>query len=186
MECNQQITEIGFMRLRGFRILAVGLLCLMSGVASSETRDVNKFFFDQNLGDFKAELVNAKAAGKQGILLMFEQEDCPWCARMKATVLNQSEVQEYYKKHFAIFMVDMKGDTPLVDFQGVDTTEKKFSEKNRVRATPVFAFIDLDGNLAYRFTGPSKDVNEFLMVGRFVVEKAYKTQSFAAYKQTVK
>ena len=166
-------------------LLAVWLLCLISGVASAETRDVHKFFFDQHLGDFKAELATAKKAGKQGVLLMFEQEDCPWCARMKSTVLNRSEVQDYYKKNFLIFPVDIRGDAALVDFQGIETTEKKFSEKNRVRATPVFVFIDLNGNLVYRFTGASKDINEFLTLGRYVVEGAYKKQAFAAYKQTV-
>jgi len=172
--------------LRTFQTLAVLLLFMAGGIAGAETRDVHKFFFDQHLGDFKAELANAKNDGKRGVLLMFEQEDCPWCARMKATVLNQSEVQDYYKKNFLVFMVDIKGDTALVDFQGNETTEKKFSEKVRVRATPVFAFIDLDGNVAYRFTGASKDINEFLMLGRYVVDGAYKTQAFAAYKQAVK
>lgn len=162
------------------------LLSCMMGAAVAETRDVQKHFFDQHLGDFKAELASAKQAGKQGILLMFEQEDCPWCARMKSTILNQSEVQDYFKKNFLIFHVDIKGDTALIDFQGVETTEKKFSEKNRVRATPVFAFIDFDGKLAYRFTGASKDVNEFLMLGHYVVDGAYKAQAFAAFKQTVK
>ncbi len=169
-----------------YQLLAVWLLCLASGLASAETRDVNKYFFDQNLGDFKAELANAKKAGKQGILLMFEQEDCPWCERMKNTILNQSEVQDYFKKNFLIFMVDIKGGTALVDFQGADTTEKNFSEKYRVRATPVFGFIDLDGKMVYRFTGAAKDVNEFLLLGRYVVEGAYKTQAFSVYKQVVK
>jgi len=173
-------------RMRIFQMLVIGLLCLAAGFASAETRDVHKFFFDQHLGDFKAELATAKKDGKRGVLLMFEQEDCPWCARMKSTVLNQSEVQDYYKKHFLIFMVDIKGDASIVVFKGKETTEKKFSEMNRVRATPVFAFIDLDGKLAYRYTGASKDINEFLMLGRFVVDGAYKTQTFAAYKQAVK
>ena len=167
-------------------ILAFWLLSLMSGIAGAETRDVHKHFFDQHLGDFKSELESAKSSGKQGILLMFQQEDCPWCARMKSTILNQSDVQDYFKKNFLIFTVDIKGDTSLVDFQGIETTEKKFSEKNRVRATPVFGFIDLDGKMAYRFTGASKDVQEFLMLGRYVVDGAYKTQAFVAYKQAVK
>ena len=167
-------------------LVAFWFFGLMSGMASAEIRDVQKHFFDQHLGDFKSELESAKSAGKQGILLMFQQEDCPWCARMKSTILNQSEVQDYYKKNFLVFTVDIKGDTSLVDFQGVETTEKKFSEKNRVRATPVFGFIDLDGKMAYRFTGASKDVQEFLMLGRYVADGVYKTQAFAAYKQSVK
>lgn len=173
-------------RMNRIRMIVIGLLCLASGIVGAETRDVHKYFFDQHLGDFKSELASAKKSGKQGIVLMFEQEDCPWCARMKSTVLNQSEVQDYYKKNFLVFMVDIKGDAALIDFQGKETTEKKFSEQNRVRATPVFAFIDLDGKVAYRFTGASKDVQEFLMLGRFVIDGAYKTQAFSVYKQTAK
>jgi len=159
---------------------------LVSGLANAETRDVSQYFFDQKLGDFKADLASAKKEGKQGILLMFEQEDCPWCHRMKATILNQSEVQDYYKKHFLIFSMDIKGDTSMVDFQGKDTTEKAFSVENRVRATPVFGFFDLNGKMIFRWTGVTKDANEFLLLGHYVAEGVYKTQSFLAYKQGAK
>lgn len=159
---------------------------LLGSPAWSETRDVQQYFFDSKLGDFKSELATAKQEGKQGILLMFEMEDCPWCHRMKTTILNQSDVQDYFKKHFLIFSIDIKGDTAMVDFQGRETTEKKFSEGHRVRATPVFGFIDLNGNLVHRHTGVTKDVNEFFLLGRFVVEGAYKTQSFSVYKQGAK
>ena len=169
-------------------IRSILLLCalLIGGAAHCETRDVQKFFFDQKLGDFKAELANAKKDGKQGILLMFEMEECPWCHRMKMSVLNQSEVQDYYKKHFLIFSVDVKGDTTMIDFKGRETTEKKFSEENRVRATPVFGFIGLDGNMIHRLTGVTKDAKEFLQLGSYVAEGVYKTQSFSAYKQGAK
>ena len=169
-----------------FRSILIVCLLMVGGWAQAETRDVHKYFFDQKLGDFKSDLATAKLEGKKGILLMFEQEDCPWCFRMKTTILNQSEVQDYFKKHFLIFPVDIKGDVSLVDFQGRETTEKKFSEVNRVRATPVFAFIDLDGKMIFRFTGVAKDVNEFLLIGRYIVEGAYKTQTFPVYKQAAK
>jgi hypothetical protein len=34
-----------------------------------------------------------------------------------------------------------------------------------------------------RFTGASKDVNEFLLLGRYVAEGFWKTMPFAKYKQ---
>ena len=157
-------------------ILAL-VLALFLGTAAAETRDVNQYFFDQKMGDFQAELATAKKAGKQGVLLMFELDDCPFCHRMKHTILNQSEVQDYYRKHFLIFSVDIKSDNPMVDFKGRETTEKNFSAEQRARATPAFAFYDLDGKLATRFTGPTKDVNEFLLLGRYVAEGAYKDKS---------
>lgn len=158
------------------------LLSVSMASAMAETRDVQGFF-DQNLGDFKAELATAQKEGKQGILLMYELEDCPFCHRMKETILNQSEVQDYYRKHFLIFSVDINGDNALVDFAGKDTIEKKFAAEQRVRATPVFAFYALDGKQMARFTGAAKDVGEFMLLGRYVVEGAWKAMPFAKYKQ---
>jgi len=164
------------------KLLFVALLTLSSWV-HAETRDIHQYFFGQKLGDFKVELATAKQEGKKGILLMFELDDCPFCHRMKTTILNQSEVQDYYRQNFLIFSVDAKGDTPLVDFKGKDTTEKQFAVENRVRATPVFAFFDLEGKQMTRFTGAAKDVAEFMQLGRYVAEGAYKSMPFAKYKQ---
>ncbi|MCR4304077.1 MAG: thioredoxin family protein [Gallionella sp.] len=166
------------------KIFAAGLLfilCMGTGIA--EMRDAEKYFFDLKMGDFKSELATAKEEGKTGIMIMFELEDCPFCYRMKHTVLNQSEVQDYYHKHFLLFPVDIRGNLPMVDFKGNETTEKAFSIEHRVYGTPVFDFFDLDGKLITRFPGTSKDANEFLQLGKCVVEGACKTMSFTAYKK---
>ena len=93
------------------RILLVGLFLLFGmNVSIAETRDAQQYFFDAKMGDFKSELATARKEGKKGILLMFELDDCPFCFRMKQTILNQSEVQDYYHKNFLIFPVDLKGD----------------------------------------------------------------------------
>ena len=114
---------------------------------------------------------------------MFEMEDCPFCHRMKQTILSQSEVQDYYRQHFLIFSVDSEGANALTDFAGKETTEKKFALDNRIRATPVFVFFDLDGKPLTRFTGAAKDTKEFMALGHYVVDGAYKTMPFAKYKQ---
>ena len=166
------------------KIFAASLLFLLSlGTGYAETRDADAHFFDMKLGDFKSELATAKKEGKTGIMIMFEQADCPFCFRMKNTILNQSEVQDYYHQHFLIFPVDIRGSVPMEDFKGNETTEKAFSVAHRVYGTPVFDFFDLDGNLITRFPGTAKDVNEFLLLGRCVVEGACKTTSFFAYKR---
>lgn len=166
------------------RVLLLGLLFLFgSNVSLAETRDASQYFFDAKLGDFKSELATAKKEGKKGVLLMFEQDDCPWCYRMKQTILNQSEVQDYYHKHFLIFPVDLKGNISMVDFKGKETTEKAYSVEQRIYGTPVFDFFDLDGNRMVRFPGVAKDVDEFLLLGKYVVEGAYKDMPFAKYKR---
>ncbi|MBS1147163.1 MAG: hypothetical protein H6R08_1339 [Proteobacteria bacterium] len=162
-------------------LIAIFLLC--AAPAWADTRDPGTHFFQSTFGDLKAELATAKAQGKKGVFLFFEMDDCPFCARMKSTILNQSDVQDAYRAQFLVYTIDVNGDTLLTDFQGKETTEKAFSLVNRVRATPTLLFFNLDGKLAARFTGPTKNKAEFLLLGRYVADGAYATQSFTQYKQ---
>jgi thioredoxin-related protein len=152
----------------------------------AEVRDAQTYFFMSKMGDFKEELASAKADGKQGVLIMFEMDDCPFCARMKASILNQSAVQDYYRQHFLLYPMDVKGDTSMLDFNGKETTEKAFALEQRARATPTFIFFDLDGNVVTRYTGTTQSTEEFLLLGRYVVEGAYKTMPFNVYKRQAK
>lgn len=164
------------------KFLAACLMLIITLPVGAETRDASNFF-DQKIGDLKDDLASAKKEGKKGILLMFELDDCPFCHRMKQTVLNQSAVQDYFRKHFVIYPIDAKGDTPVTDFSGKEMTEKQFALNHRVRATPVFIFFGLDGKPMTRFTGATKDSKEFLLLGKYVVDGAYKNQPFNTYKK---
>jgi len=159
------------------------LLAFLSIPALAEVRDPGEHFFQPKLGDLKGDLAEARAESKLGILLMFEMDECPFCDRMKRTVLNQSEVQDYFRKHFIVYPMDTKGDAAMVDFKGKDTSEKTFALEQRARATPTFIFYDLDGNVMARYTGATQSVDEFMLLGRFVVEGAYKAMPFNAYKR---
>ncbi len=160
------------------------LLLLTALTAAAEPRDPGKFFFDSGFGDFTEELTRAKEEGKKGVLIMFEMDECPFCQRMKATVLNQPEIQDFYKANFLIFPLDIEGDLEVTDFSGKHTTQKAMAlEEYRVRATPVFAFFDLDGKLVARYTGATKDVEEFRLLGQYVVDGAYAATNFPTYRR---
>jgi len=168
------------------RVMAVllGLLTMSIPAAGLETRDPAEYFFQETFGDFHEELVLAREQQKQAVLLFFEQEDCPFCHRMKTTIFNQPEVQDYFRKHFRIFSVDIEGDLEITDFEGRQVTQKDFAFRQyNVRATPVFAFFDLDGKLIARHTGPTSSAQEFLWLGEYVAEGHYHTQNFTRYKQ---
>lgn len=170
---------------RGLLLLAGCILGLQATLATAAApRDPEQHFFDQTLGDFHEELAHARAQGKQGIFIFFEMDECPFCHRMKETVFNQPEVQDYYKAHFLIFRVDIEGDVTVTDFEGNSVAEKDFAfRQHRVRATPVLQFFDLDGKPIARHTGPTADAQEFLWLGQYVVEGIYKDMPFAKYKR---
>jgi len=164
--------------------LSLGVLAMPLATAGSTARDPYGFFFQETFGDFREELAVAREEQKQAVLVFFEQEDCPFCLRMKTTVLNQPGVQDYFREHFRIFSMDIEGDLEITDFKGQLTTQKDFSFRQyNVRATPVFAFFDLDGNLIARHTGPTSDAQEFLWLGEYVAAGHFRTQSFMRYKQ---
>lgn len=170
--------------MRTWRALIwIGLL-VSSLALAEEPRDPYEHFFNQTFGDFPEELARAREEGKRGILLFFEMDECPFCHRMKQTVLNQPRVQEYYREHFLSFAVDVGGDLEIIDFQGEPMSEKDFAFKqNRVRATPVFQFYDLEGEPVARFTGATSGVEEFLWLGEYVAEGRYQELPFTRYKR---
>ena len=156
---------------------------------ASAPRDPGEHFFDTAFGDFTEELANAREQGKEGILIMFEMDECPFCHRMKSMVLNQAHIQDYYKANFLIFTVDIEGDVEIVDFDGQDTTMKDFAFKqHRVRATPAFQFFDLNGKAIKRarYTGATPDAETFLLLGQYVAEGVYKESSFTRYKRNMR
>lgn len=138
-------------------------------------------FFDAGLGDFRAELATAQKEGKRGLLLMFEAEGCPYCRRMREQVLSHDEVQVYFRRHFAVFSVDVLGDVRVTDFTGAEVSEKMFARSMRVRGTPTFIFVGLDGKELTRYSGATKDAREFLQLGRYVAEGRYVNQSFEQF-----
>ncbi len=158
----------------------------MTSVCADTGHDAGTHFFDQTFGDFTEELETARDEGKLGILIMFEMDECPFCERMRLTVLSRPEVQDYFKQHFLIFSVDIEGDVEIVDFQGTTMTMKAFATKQfRVRATPVFQFFDLNGDpiKRARYTGATRSPEEFMLLGKFVAEGLYQETNFVRYKR---
>lgn len=168
------------------RVLVVVLFsCLTQlAMATEKPRDPYKHFFNETWNDFQEEMQNARDAGKKGVMIFFEMDECPFCHYMKMNVLNQPRVQEYYRKNFLLFNVDIEGDIEVKNFKGKTMKQKEFAFKeNRVRATPVFAFFDLEGNRIFRYTGKTKGPDEFLWLADFVTSGTYKNMPYSKYKR---
>jgi len=170
--------------MKHFILVSVFVLLTSVAQAVDGTRDPGEYFFHQSFGDLREELQTAKSQGKKGIFIMFDNAECPWCAKMKASVLNQVAVQEFFRKHFIIVRVDTEGSELITDFTGRELPHKDFALKhNRVRATPVFLFLDANGKQLVKYTGATRDIKEFMWLGEFVVGDHYKTKRFAVYKR---
>jgi len=81
----------------------------------------------------------------------------------------------------------VEGDNLIVDFDGNEIAEKDFALRhNRIRATPVFLFLDLNGKRVMRYTGATKNKEEFMLLGEFVHDKHYETTNFIKFKRNYK
>ncbi|HMA87292.1 MAG TPA: thioredoxin family protein [Burkholderiales bacterium] len=172
------------------RKLALLLVCLLLPAAhaapATAYRDPIDYFFHPFLGDLRAEAADAKKAGKHAIVVMYEFDDCPYCARMKREVLSRPDVQEYYRKHFQVFQIDTRGAQEITGFDGKNAMERDFARAAGVRATPTFVFYGFDGKPLVTRVGGIYDPREFLLLGRYVASGAYRTQSFAQFQKSRK
>jgi thioredoxin-related protein len=162
-------------------LAALAFLCALAPAFAAEGWEK---FFELSLGDLREEAAEARKSGKQGLVVMYHFDDCPYCTRMKHEVLQRPEVQAWYRKRFRAIAVDTRGAQEVTGFSGKALPEKEFARAAGVRATPSFQFYAPDGTLLATHAGAVYDPAEFLLLGEYVASGAYRNASFAAYKQS--
>ena len=141
------------------RLLALALFCAACAAAAAEPWER---FFTPFLGDLRAEADEARKAGKQGLLVMYQFQECPYCAQMKRDVLSRPEVQAAYARRFTAVEIDTRGAQPVTGFDGRTLPEKDFARAQGIRATPTFVFYSLDGRILATSVGTAS-APEFIL-----------------------
>ena len=143
-----------------------------------EKRDPREYFFSETFGDLNEELELAKEEGKQGLLLFYEFDNCPYCHLMLSKVLNEKNVQQWYQENFLSLAIDIYGDVEITDFDGKVAASKIYADKINIQSTPTIIFFDLNGTEIYRRVGSMTKPEDFLLLGKFVKGHYYKKMSF--------
>ncbi|SHK22256.1 thioredoxin family protein [Thermocrinis minervae] len=136
-------------------------------------------FLKPSFLNLKEDLEDARKEGKY-LFIMFHQEGCPFCDRMRRVTFQDKAVGDYFTKHFYMVEVDIRGSNELVDVDGKKMTEKEFARKHDVRLTPVFMFYDQEGKVIAKIPGYIEP-RDFLILGRWIVEGHYKNKSFITF-----
>lgn len=163
---------------------ALAALALLLLLSPARAADGWERFFAPSLGDLRAEAEDARKDGKKGLLVMFHFEECPYCTRMKREVLARADVQARFRKAFRAIAIDTRGSQEITGFSGKALPESEFARAAGVRGTPTFQFYAPDGTLLATQAGAIYDAAEFMLLGEYVASGAYRTSSFAAYKQS--
>jgi thioredoxin-related protein len=160
------------------RLLA---LLLVSFACAAGAAEPWERFFQPSLGDLRAEADEAQKAGKQGLLVMYQFKECPYCAAMKRAVLSRVDVQDAFRAKFAAIEVDTRGSNEIVGFDGRAMAEKDFARANRIPGAPVFVFYGFDGQVLKMQVGPVNDAPTFMALGDYVASGAYRQVPFEVY-----
>ncbi|PCH83094.1 MAG: thioredoxin [Piscirickettsiaceae bacterium] len=139
-------------------------------------------FFHTFNGSLPAQLAITKEKNKFGLVLFFGTTHCPFCHRMKTTVLTEPAVQQYYRQHFQLIDMDIESEALITTQNDINVSYIELSKSHRVRLTPTISFIDTRGITVYRHVGMIVDPQEFLWLGEYVFSGQTSKQSFASYK----
>jgi len=140
------------------------------------------FFTQYELLNLEQIAQKAKVS-KRNILLFFETEHCPFCARMKKVVLNRFEVIEALRSDFIALAVSIESDNPMIDELGRSGKISDFSnKKHRIMRTPTMMFFDPEFNLLHKHSGFVATGDMMIKLLNFVSAGKYDTHSWREYR----
>ncbi|MEK9753667.1 MAG: thioredoxin family protein [Rhodospirillaceae bacterium] len=149
------------------RLLRAAAAALVAGMLLAPKAGA-EFRVESLDNDFPGEIKNAKGDGKR-LVIMFHQAGCPYCDKMRTRVFPDPKVDTYYSKNFVMIESNIKGNLDVVTPDGKKMNEVEMAKKYRIRATPVFLYLDPDGSEALRLTG-FLDADLFIRAGSYVVD----------------
>ena len=146
-------------------------------------------WFVESFLDLAEDLETARSHGKR-FAVVWELRGCPYCKETHLVNFAQPRISDYVKTNFEVLQLNIIGARKVTDFDGEERSEKNLALKYGVRFTPTFQFFPerTDGLKALapakrevaRLPGYLRP-DDFLLLFRFVRDKAYESKSFRDY-----
>lgn len=109
-------------------------------------------WFKDSFLDFADDVAEAAEEGRR-VMIIFHQDNCPYCNALVERNLSQQQIEKKVRDHFDVIAVNMWGDRDIVTVGGESFTEKDFARALRVQFTPTMLFFDEAGKVALRLNG---------------------------------
>ena len=109
-------------------------------------------WFKESFLDFNEDVADAAAAGKR-LMVIFHQDNCPYCNALVERNLSQKDIEKTVKKNFDVVALNMWGDREVASIEGKQYTEKTFAAALRVQFTPTILFFNEQGKVILRLNG---------------------------------
>ena len=102
--------------------------------------------------NLREDIADARSQGKR-VMLMFTQDNCPYCAALVDRNLSQRQIEATLKEKFDVIAINIWGDREVVGLDGKSYSEKSFSAAQKIQFTPSLFFFDEHGKLILRLNG---------------------------------
>jgi thioredoxin-related protein len=145
-----------------FLVLALQTLIPTAHAAERQTELKGRYFgaktteypawFKESFLNLKEDIADAKAANKR-VVVIFHQENCPYCNAMVERNLAQKDIEDLMRKSFDAVALNMWGDREVTNLEGKAMSEKDFAASLKVQFTPTILFFDEAGKTILRLNG---------------------------------
>jgi thioredoxin-related protein len=139
-----------------------------------------EWFSDDPFFDLQIALRQAKAEGKQGLMVMYATQGCSYANVFIRRSLDNPEIASMIQKNFISMGLEIFDDAVMTDTHGNAMTVVQFARQQQVEFSPTLMFFDLNGKRVLRATG-YQSTEHFRMILDYVTGKHYKTASLSEY-----
>lgn len=109
-------------------------------------------WFKDSFLNLREDVAEAKANNKR-VMLLFTQDNCPYCNALVERNLAQKAIEARLRERFDVIAVNIWGDREIVGLDGVKHTEKSYAASQKVQFTPTLLFFDESGKMILRLNG---------------------------------
>ena len=178
--------------LRNFTATLLALLALALAAPAQElgADGLHKQpWFTDSFLEFGDDLKDAAAQGKD-LLILIEQNACPYCAELHAVNFARSDITDYIQENFVVVQLDLFGARGTVDFDGEALEERDLVFKWGAQFTPTTIIFDAEKAgatswreaEAFRLPGYLKPFH-YMASLEYVAKDIHKEMSFQRYLQ---
>ena len=130
------------------------------------------------------DLANARASGKQGLMVVYSTQGCSYCGLFVQKSLGDPEIAALIRKNFDSVGLEIFNDANLVGPRGQETTVKEFAKQEGVMFSPTVLFYDKEGKRVLRITG-YQPPERFKTSLNYVIGQHYRSQTMAEYVKSL-
>lgn len=145
------------------------LICFLTTPVWAEPPKGYPFLgYDQGMQQARAQ--------QKKVFIYFGRYGCGYCGKTNAETFSDASLRELYTKHYVLIYVDAENGERITLPSGERISEMELGARLNVFGTPVFLYMEANGDLILRAPG-YKTVKDFKDMDRYVQSGQYRQQT---------